>query len=58
MKVSVDYGFIATADEASPMTVLVMHAGRSKAIMARIVQGKGRADPSAVGWAIDQLRRL
>ena len=55
---SVDYGFTATANEASPRTMLVMQAGRSKAIMARIVQGKGRADPSAVGWATDQLRRL
>jgi hypothetical protein len=39
VKVSVDHGFIVTADEASPRTVLVMHAGRSKAIMASIVHG-------------------
>ena len=58
MKVSVDYGFISMRDETEPRTVLVMQASRSKAIMAKIVAGKGRADPGAVAWVIDQIRRL
>ena len=59
IKISVDYGFMSTGDEAdSNRTLLVMHASRSKAIFARVVAGKGRQDPGAVGWLIDQVRRL
>ncbi len=58
MKISVDYRFISTGGETEPRTVLVKQASRSKAIMAKIAAGKGCADPGAVGWVIDQIRRL
>ena len=59
IKISVDYGFMSTGDEAdSNRALLVMHTSRSKAIFARVVAGKGRQDPGAVGWLIDQVRRL
>ena len=37
---------------------MVVKAAGSKAIMARCVIGKGQAEPPAVGWLVDQLRRL
>ena len=55
-KVSVDYGFVTEGDETK--TVLVVKAAGCKAIMARCVRGKGRADPLAASWLVDQLRRL
>ena len=59
VKISVDYGFMSTGDdENESRTLLVMHASRSKAVMARVVAGKGRQDPSAVAWIIEQVRRL
>jgi hypothetical protein len=59
-KVSVDYGFISekVGDAEVQRTILVMKVGGYKVVMARCVQGKGRADPHAVGWLVDQLRRL
>ena len=59
IKISVDYGFMSTGDEAdSHRTLLVMHASGSKAIFAKVVAGNGRQDPGAVKWLIDQVRRL
>ena len=55
-KVSVDYGFVADGEQAR--TILVAKVAGSKVIMARCVKGKGRADPHAVGWLVEQLRRL
>ena len=57
-KVSVDYGFISTPGEDAPRTILVVKVSGCKAVMARCVKGKGRVDPHAVGWLVDQLRRL
>ena len=56
-KVSVDYGFVS-APEEEQRTILVVKVSGSKVVMARCVKGKGRADPHAVGWMVDQLRRL
>jgi hypothetical protein len=61
--VSVDYGVVGerTADEAeddAKRTILVVKVEGCGAIMARCVKGKGRADPFAVKWLLDQLRRL
>jgi hypothetical protein len=39
-------------------TILVVKVEGCKAVMAKCVKGKGRADPLAVGWLVDQLRRL
>ena len=58
VKVSVDYGFISAAGVDEQRTILVLKASGSKTVMARVVQGKGRADPFAVSWVIEQLRRL
>ena len=35
-----------------------MKARPSGAVIARVVRGKGRLDPTAVQWAVAQLRRL
>lgn len=59
-KVSVDYGFV-TADDGGDdqqRVILVVKVSGSKVIMARCVRGKGRADPHAVSWLVEQLRRL
>jgi hypothetical protein len=65
VKVSVDYGFVsekaATADDPERIvqrTILVVKVAGCRAVMARCVKGKGRADPFAVSWLVDQLRRL
>jgi hypothetical protein len=65
VKVSVDYGFVTerAATEADPermvqRTILVVKVSGCKAIMAKCVRGKGRADPLAASWLVDQLRRL
>ena len=58
-KVSVDYGFMSTTGEADPnRTLLIVHASRSKTVFAVVVTGKGRQDPKAVGWLVEQIRRL
>ena len=62
-RVSVDYGFVGerTGDDAeadAKRTILVVKVEGCGAIMARCVKGKGRADPFAVKWLLDQLRRL
>jgi hypothetical protein len=59
-KVSVDYGFVSErVDELDVQrTILVVKVGGCKAVMAKCVLGKGRADPGAVSWLVDQLRRL
>ena len=59
-KVSVDYGFVSErVDEHDVQrTILVVKVEGCKAVLAKCVQGKGRADPHAVGWLVDQLRRL
>ncbi len=58
MKVSADYRFISAGGEAVPRrTLLIMQASRSKAVMAKVVVGKGRVDPGSVGWSIDQIKR-
>ena len=59
-KVSVDYGFVTekVGELDVQRTILVVKVGGCKAVLARCVQGKGRADPRAVGWLVDQLRRL
>ena len=62
-RVSVDYGFVgerAGDDEEvdAKRTILVMKVEGCGAVMARCVKGKGRADPFAVKWLLDQLRRL
>jgi hypothetical protein len=65
VKVSVDYGFVSEkandADDPERIvqrTILVVKVEGCKAVMAKCVKGKGRADPLAVGWLVDQLRRL
>ena len=40
------------------ITILVVKASGSKAVMAKCVRGKGRVDPHAVGRMVDQLQRL
>ena len=60
---SIDYGFVGerTGDDAeadAKRTILVVKVEGCGAIMARCVKGKGRADPFAVKWLLDQLRRL
>ena len=60
---SVDYGFVgerAGDDEEvdAKRTILVMKVEGCGAVMARCAKGKGRADPFAVKWLLDQLRRL
>ena len=57
LKVSVDYGFIA-AEGQETLTILVVKVSGVKAVMARTVKGKGRADPQAAKWLVEQLRRL
>jgi hypothetical protein len=59
-KVSVDYGFVSekVGELDVQRTILVVKVGGCKAVLAKCVQGKGRADPRAVGWLVDQLRRL
>ena len=55
-EVSVGYGFIA-AERRETATILVVEVSGVKAVMARTVKGKGRADPQAVRWLVEQLRR-
>ena len=58
VKFSMDYGFMSTPGEMEPSrTLLVAHASKSKAVFATVVARKGRQDPRAVGWVVDQLRR-
>ena len=57
-KVSVDYAFMSLDDDEEVRTILTMKARPSKIVAAKCVKGKGRADPSAVPWLVEQLRRL
>jgi hypothetical protein len=57
-KVSVDYGFITSDDGTETRTLLVMKVSGCKVIAAKCVRGKGRADPHATSWLVEQLRRL
>jgi hypothetical protein len=57
-KVSVDYGFMSSDDGELTRTILVLKVSGSKVVAARCVCGKGRADPFAVGWLVEELRRL
>jgi hypothetical protein len=62
-KVSVDYGFVSEKIASDPerivqRTILVVKVEGCKAVMAKCVKGRGRADPHAAGWLVDQLRRL
>ena len=57
-KVSVDYGFISSDDGEPTRAILVLKVSGSKVVAARCVSGKGRADPFAVGWLVEELRRL
>ena len=56
-KVSVDYAFMSLNDEEESRTILLLKAQPSKIVAARCTTGKGRADPEAVPWMIEQLRR-
>lgn len=58
VKVSVDYGFITAPGEEGSRTLLVARVDRTGAVMARCVAGKGRQDPKAASWLVEQLRRL
>ncbi len=57
-KVSLDYGFMAREGEDGQRTILVLKARPEKVVASRCVIGKGRADPTAVPWVLEQLRRL
>ena len=57
-KISVDYGFVAHEGESEQRTVLVLKAAPSKIVVSKVVKGKGREDPDAVPWIMEQLRRL
>lgn len=62
-RISVDYGFIPERSDGyrkrdALRTILVVKADGCGAVMAKRVSGKGREDPLAVGWLIDELRRL
>lgn len=62
-RVSVDYGFVSERgpddqEADARRTILVVKVEGCGAVMARCVRGKGRADPQAVGWLLDQQRRL
>jgi hypothetical protein len=57
-KVSVDYGFISSDDGEDTRAILVLKVSGTKVVSAKCVSGKGRVDPFAVGWLVDELRRL
>lgn len=61
-RISVDYGFVSERGdryqcEAAQRAILVVKVDGCGVVMAKCVTGKGRADPLAVGWLVDQLRR-
>ena len=58
VKASIDYGFIKLDGEETNRVILVFKASPSGMVSARCVTAKGREDPSAAPWVVEQLRRL
>ena len=57
-KASIDYGFAKLDGEETNRITLVFKATPSGMVGARCVTAKGREDPSAASWVVEQLRRL
>ena len=57
-KASVDYGFIKLDGEETNRITLVSKATPSGMVGAWCMTAKGREDPSAASWVVEQLRRL